>query len=83
MLQFLNFGSLYRVVVVVVILFLIFFNFILLLLLSICKVQTNKKWCSRQFKSKVLLEWTGNVHFCTICEITFLIGGPLKTESSP
>ena len=21
---------------------------------------------------KVLLEWTGNVHFCTICEITFL-----------
>ena len=28
---------------------------------------------------KVLLEWTGNVHFCTICEIffiIFLVGGP-------
>ena len=22
---------------------------------------------------KVLLEWTGNVHFCTICEIAFLV----------
>ena len=22
---------------------------------------------------KVLLEWTANVHFCTICEITFQI----------
>ena len=27
---------------------------------------------------KVLLEWTGNVHFCTICEIKFLVGGPWK-----
>ena len=25
---------------------------------------------------KVLLELTGNVHFCTICEIIFLVGGP-------
>ena len=25
---------------------------------------------------KVLLEWTGNVHFFTICEIIFLVGGP-------
>ena len=25
---------------------------------------------------KVLFEWTGNVHFCTNCEITFLLGGP-------
>ena len=25
---------------------------------------------------KVLLEWTGNVCLCTICEITFLVGGP-------
>ena len=25
---------------------------------------------------KVLLEWAGNVCFCTICEITFLVGGP-------
>ena len=24
----------------------------------------------------VLLEWTGNVPFYTICEITFLVGGP-------
>ena len=27
---------------------------------------------------KVLLEYTGNVHFCTICEIIFLVGGPWK-----
>ena len=25
---------------------------------------------------KVLSEWTGNVHFCTMCDITFLVGGP-------
>ena len=25
---------------------------------------------------KVLLEQTGNVHFCTICEIIFLVGDP-------
>ena len=25
---------------------------------------------------KVLLELTANVHFCTICEITLLAGGP-------
>ena len=25
---------------------------------------------------KALLEWTANVHFCTICEITYQIGGP-------
>ena len=25
---------------------------------------------------KALLEWTGNVHFCKIREITFLVGGP-------
>ena len=25
---------------------------------------------------KVLLEWTGNVHFCTVCEIIFLAVGP-------
>ena len=25
---------------------------------------------------KVLLEWTGNVHFCTVSNITFLVGGP-------
>ena len=25
---------------------------------------------------KVLLEWTGNVYFCIISEITFLVGGP-------
>ena len=27
---------------------------------------------------KVLLEWTANVHFWTICEITIQIGGPWK-----
>ena len=25
---------------------------------------------------KVLLEWTGNVHCCTICDVMFLVGGP-------
>ena len=25
---------------------------------------------------KDLLEWTGNLHFCTVSEITFLEGGP-------
>ena len=25
---------------------------------------------------KVLLEWTGNMCFCTICEINVLVGGP-------
>ena len=29
---------------------------------------------------KVLVEWTGNLHFCTICEITFLEGGPRKSN---
>ena len=29
---------------------------------------------------KVLLEWTANVHFCTICEITFQIGVVLENE---
>ena len=24
---------------------------------------------------KVMVEWTENVHFCTICDITFLVGG--------
>ena len=25
-----------------------------------------------------MLEWTGNVHFCTICEIKSVVGGPWK-----
>ena len=25
---------------------------------------------------KVVLEWTGNMHFCTICEINVVVGGP-------
>ena len=29
---------------------------------------------------KVLLKWTGNVHFCTICEIIFLVGRPWKSN---
>ena len=24
----------------------------------------------------LVLEWTGNVHVCTVCYITFLKGGP-------
>ena len=27
---------------------------------------------------RVLLEWTGNVHFRTVCEIIFLVSGPWK-----
>ena len=38
--------------------------------------------------NKVLLElWTGNVYFCTVCEITFWVGDPWKSnvvfEKSP
>ena len=33
-----------------------------------------KQTCSSSLKA--LLEWTGNVHFCKIREITFLLGGP-------
>ena len=29
---------------------------------------------AKQFK--FLLEWTGNVHFSTICETIFLVSGP-------
>ena len=29
---------------------------------------------------KVLSAWTGNLLFCTICEITFLEGGPWKSN---
>ena len=42
--------------------------------------QTNSE-CGEANSSglKVLLEWTVNLHFCTICEITFLEGGPRKS----
>ena len=33
-----------------------------------------------QASIKVLLEWTGNVDFCVICEITILVGGPWKSN---
>ena len=37
----------------------------------------NKRQVKQNSSSlKVLLGWTGNVHFCTICEIVFLVGGP-------
>ena len=29
---------------------------------------------------QVLLEWTGNVHFFSICEISFPVGGPCKSN---
>ena len=29
---------------------------------------------------KVLLEYTGNVHFCTVCEIIFPVGGLWKSN---
>ena len=31
---------------------------------------------SSSLKVLLELEWTGNVHCCTICDITFLVGGP-------
>ena len=41
------------------------------------------RWWSEQFKPyKVLLEWTGNVHFCTICEITLVVCGPGKVRKN-
>ena len=30
--------------------------------------------------SCLVLEWTGNVHFCTVCYITFLKDGPWKSN---
>ena len=33
---------------------------------------------AKNLRLKVLSEWTGNVHFCTMCDITFLVGGPWK-----
>ena len=31
---------------------------------------------AKNLRLKVLSEWTGNMHFCTMCDITFLVGGP-------
>jgi len=33
-------------------------------------------WQTVQALNKVLLEWTGNVHFGAVCQITFLVGDP-------
>ena len=33
---------------------------------------------AKSSRLKVLSEWTRNVHFCTMCDITFLVGGPWK-----
>ena len=35
--------------------------------------KMQRSWWSKQFK-------TGNVHFCTTCEIIFLVGGPWKSN---
>ena len=37
---------------------------------------------AKSSRLKVLSEWTGNVHFCTMCDITcaFLAGGPFLYE---
>ena len=41
------------------------------------ELQNVEKLGEQTFQAfKVLLEWTVNVHFCTICEITLLVGGP-------
>ena len=37
------------------------------------KLKNVEKLVEQAFQ--VLLEWTGNKHFCTICEITLLVGG--------
>ena len=37
------------------------------------KRKMQRSWWSKQVKPKVLLEWTGDVHFCTICEITVMV----------
>ena len=33
---------------------------------------------AKSSRLKILSEWTGNVHFCTVSDITFLVGGPWK-----
>ena len=42
-----------------------------------CKTSELKN-VEKLLSKQVLLEWTGNVHFCSICEITFPVGGPRK-----
>ena len=42
------------------------------------KLKNVKKLVEQIFQ--VLLEWTGNKHYCTICEITFLVGCPWKSS---
>ena len=38
--------------------------------------KSELKNVEKLLSKQVLLEWTGNVHFCSICEITFPVGGP-------
>ena len=33
---------------------------------------------AKSSRLKVVSEWTGNVHFCTMCDITFPVGGCWK-----
>ena len=40
-----------------------------------CKTSELKN-VEKLLSKQVLLELTGNVHFCSICEITFPVGGP-------
>ena len=40
-----------------------------------CKTSELKN-VEELLSKQVLLELTGNVHFCSICEITFPVGGP-------
>ena len=40
-----------------------------------CKTSELKN-VEKLLSKQVLLELTGNVYFCSICEITFPVGGP-------
>ena len=54
------------------------------MLLSIISDQWTEKYRevdgANSLSLKVLLEWTGNVHFCTFCEIKSIVDGPWKSN---
>ena len=54
---------------------LVFFSFMQYLTIK-CIEKCREVDGANSSSFKVPLEWTGNVHFCRVCEITFLVGGP-------
>ena len=48
--------------------------------LKTSELKNVEKLMKQTFYALVLLEYTGNVHFYTICEIKFLAGGPWKSN---